>query len=58
MLIFELKGNNLTDVTDYYYSFILNSIWAGNDWSGPAMMAPLQDLMSCNKVWSFAWTAN
>ena len=37
--------------------FILNSIWAGNDWSGPAMIVPLQDLMSCNKFWSFAWTA-
>ena len=56
MLIFKIKGNNHTYIAYYYGSFILNSVWAGNDWSGPAMVALLQDLMSCNKFWSFAWT--
>ena len=57
MLFLKRKGNNHTYITDYYGSFIPNSIWAGNDWSGPAMVALLQDLRSCNKFWSFAWTA-
>ena len=29
-------------------NFDLNFIQAGNDWSGPAITAPLQDFMSCN----------
>jgi len=34
----------------------INFNWPGNDFSGMAMIAPLPDLISSNKIHFFAWT--